>query len=201
MSKTRFQKFIKAVKKKLERHSQWSAYGIDIDAMKWGVVVIQSSVRLKYDSGEKEYSYREGSDVWVDMNRFPLLDKKIVEHFVNHGDYQVLFIDGKSILISNYYVPVRPIHRRYYAGLNQTNVRVKKDSKKKVLARRLKAREEARAKRELVRSLYYDDPYGINAVSNTSFGHPRRKFNVNDKGEANAIKEYKQRNIPTYSDD
>lgn len=195
-------KITKAIKMKLVRYDEYHAPAINMDDMTLGTLWFPHPTLAKWFEREKTHRFSEQGPAYQKYHSH-LLNKQAVNRLASHNDYDIVIVDGKRILFNKYMkVKTKIRHGRRSSLYSQQGIVQKQNSRKKRARAESKAREIQRKKYRRGWPWYETpadaDPYGINDVSNTAFGHPRRKFNVNDKGEANAERRYKERNIPTY---
>lgn len=204
---TSLSKLIKKIRLKLVRYHENQAPGINIDELKFGTIYFADESLGRFLKSYQQDRFSPQSEAYNKHPlHAPLLNRQAINRLVSHGDYEVVEIDGQRILYNKYKkVPGKLRHRWTYMPPHEGTVQ-KQNSRKKRARRAKLAREKwlARYIPGALRLPEYraksPDPYSINEISNTSFGHPRRKFNLEEKRKANAERRHKQRNTPPYSD-
>lgn len=203
---TSLSKTVKQLRLKLARYNEGNALAIDIDNLTFGDIFFANEQLGKWHADYRQDRFKPKGELY-NKHRLhaPLLNRQAINKLAENVDFEVRVVDGNRILFNRYvkvHVTRKRFGRRSWASHSE-GITQKQNSRKKRARADSKAREIRRKNfQRWIAGKWYSnpapDPYGINDVSNTSFGHPRRKFNVNDKGEANAQRRHKQRNTPTY---
>lgn len=204
---TSLSKLVKQIRLKLVRYHENQAPGINIDELKFGTIYFADESLGRFLKSYQQDRFSPQSEAY---NRHPLhaplLNRQALNRLASHNDYTIVIIDGKRILYNKFTKVLGKLRHRYYFNPHPEGIVHKQNSRKKRARRAKLAREKwlARYIPGALRLPEYraksPDPYGINEISNTSFGHPRRKFNLEEKRKANAERRHKQRNTPPYSD-